>query len=192
MDMKHNVLIEKLRKEINPTLKASTIRKYINDSLVNNSISLYEAYMLSLEALRLEREGYIKPAWNKKVYIKQCIAILNMKMLAYLFSESKSMDLLDNWAQEAYKLNREKRKHYVLDKYEKYLDFDKNIEVLKELLKRRKNKSKPFDDGPYHTEIFPFEYCEPEELIINHDLLSEKHIDESIENLLVEINLLDD
>jgi len=190
--LEYDILIEKLEKEINPTIRAAILGKYLSDCLKTNSFNLYEAYLINWEKIRFERRGYLQSSWNERVGITNCISVLNMKMLAYLFNEEKSLETLDNWAKEAYRLNQEKRKHYIMDQYEKYLGFNKNIEVLRELLKIRENKRKPFNDGPYHTEIFPYEYCKPEELIIDHNLLSEKHIDESIENLLVKIYLLND
>lgn len=192
MKKEYDFLLKRLEKEINPAIRAAILGRYLSDCLKTNSLNLYETYLINWEKIRFERRGYLESSWNERVRITNCISILNMKMLAYLFNEEKSLEMLDNWAKEAHRANQEKRKHYIMDQYEKYLCFDKNVDVLRELLEVREYKKGLFDYGPYHTEIFPYEYCKPEELIINHEWLKEKQIDESIESLLVEISLLSD
>lgn len=185
----YKVIIEKLKKEVNPVVKASIIGRYFNEWIREKKINLYESYLLNAENIRLQREGYLQSGWNKQVQISTCIAVLNMKMMAYLYHEKNAMSLYDSWAKEAYEKNREIRDHYIINDYEKFLDFVNHNESMQQLLDRRNNKRKPFDKGPYHTEIFPYDLCNMEYLIIHGEFLDQKEISDEVEDLIIGINL---
>lgn len=187
MDLKE--LIVKLEEKENPSVKAALLSRYVSISLKENDIVLFEAYTIYKEVMKLIRQSYIGLGWNEAVRITTCLQMLNMKMMAYLFGELKSVASFDTLSKEAYKLNAEKRQHYILDYYYHYLDFVNNKDVLKKMSEVRKSGSKPFDKGPYHTEVFPFEYCSPEELIMSSDLLNNKIMREDIENLIIFLNI---
>lgn len=187
-----NVIIDELKSTNHPSVRASILSKYISQSLLNKCINLYEAYLLNWEKINYEREAYVQPAWNKKVQITNCISILNMKMVAYLLNDQLSVIKLSDWALEAYNMNQEKRSHYIMDNYEIYLHAYNDGMLLTKLLSIRSNKIS-FNDGPFHSEIFPYEYCLFEEYLINKMFFgdSEKYVSNSVEDLLVEISLLD-
>ncbi len=65
-------------------------------------------------------------------------------------------------------------------------------EFLKSLKDVRASRSKPFDNGPYHTEVFPYNKCKCEELLLQGKTLPRrnKKLCGSIENLLVELALI--
>lgn len=187
MDSKE--LIEKLEEKENPAVKASLLSRYVSISLKANDITLFEAYSIYKEVMKLIRQSYMGLARNEVVRITTCLQILNMKMMAYLFGESNSVEFFDILAKEAYKLNVEKRQHYILDHYYDYLDFANNKDAPKKMREIRKSRSKPFDKGPYHTDVFPFEYCSAEELIMSSELLNSKIMREDIENLIIILNI---
>ena len=62
--------------------------------------------------------------------------------------------------QDAFGLCKEKRKHYIMDRFEEFMNMDENDEVLfRELLDVRNNYRKLSDnEGPYHVESFPHHY----------------------------------
>ena len=93
---------------------------------------------------------------------------------------------------DAYKSNNEIRPHYILDEYLRYLNAENDPIFLKKLLEMRQRKKKPFNNGPYHDEVFPYLACNFEDLLLNDKRFSdeEKQIGEVVENLLVELYLL--
>lgn len=187
--MESNELIAKLEEKENPSVKATLLSRYISIALRTDEMTLFEAYNLYKEVIKFTRQSYTEPAWNESVRITTCLQMLNMKMMAYLFSEPKSVGLFDMFAKESYKLNTEKRQHYIMEHYYNYLDFVNNVGELNKLSEIRKSKIKSFDRGPYHTEVFPYEYCSPEELILSSNLLNDKIMREEIENLIIFLNI---
>lgn len=190
-------LLEKLSVSIHPAVRALDISVFVSGMLRENKINLYEAYLLKFEVVSLERLSYLQPAWYNSPHISTCINLLNMKMLAYLYNDDKTAEVLDTWAKEAYNLNHEKRTHYILDSYIEYLNFAQNEQqqqqLLQNLLNIRNNKKKSFNKGPYHSESFPDDYCIPEQMLLDNRFFTDedKQLGKDIENLLVELNLLD-
>lgn len=188
-------LIEGVKNEINPFIIASRVSRFIVDSLKKNKINIYEAFLLNFEVIRLNRLGYLQPAWNGRVRISLCIAILNQKLLSHVINESSMEEKLLIWGLEAYRINKEKRPHYILDRYTDFLEAHKLPELLEELLYIRCNcKKLDFDDGPYHMEEFPYGYCNFEGILLNQGPIEEfrinKNLSEDVEELIVELNLM--
>lgn len=63
-------------------------------------------------------------------------------------------------------MNQDKRPHYILDHYQEYLKETIAPEFLQNLKDIRDSRSKPFDKGPYHTDVFPYNKCKCEELLL--------------------------
>ncbi|WP_210190682.1 hypothetical protein [Paenibacillus uliginis] len=94
--------------------------------------------------------GYTRPAWNGRVRIGTCLAILNQKLIAHICKEQAEIDKLKAWGQEAYNQNTEVRAHYILDRYAQYLVETDSPEYLKNLLAIRNSfKQLGPDVGPY-------------------------------------------
>ncbi len=185
-------MIQSIRESNNPILKATILSKYISDGLRNQKLSLYEAYLLQWEVINDTREWYILPAWNGKVQISICLALLNQKLLAHAFRDSNCIQLLRQWGLEAFRLCAERRAHYIMDRYYDYLDIDceRNEHLLKEMLDvRERYDVMSYDDGPYHVECFPYHYFEPERILLEKmDLRNEMLVTEDVEKILIELN----
>lgn len=186
-------MIQNIKETDNPILKASTLSFYISDGLKNQKLGLYEAYLLQWEVIINTREWYMLPAWSGKVQISTCLALLNQKLLAHIFKDSSCIQLLRQWGMEASELCAERRAHYIMDRYHDYLDIDceRNEHLLKEMLHVRKNyDAMSYDDGPYHVEIFPYHYFEPEKILLEKtDLSGEMSVAEDVETILTELNI---
>ena len=77
-------------------------------------LSLYEHYLLMGEALGLERESCVQPAYGRRVQISDLLKAMNMRMMALLFGDDSAAALWESWGQEAFRLNQERRKQYTL------------------------------------------------------------------------------
>lgn len=187
-----NNLISHIKQLDNPLIIAAEISYFISDAMREGKISLYEAYLLNWEEIKYRRMGYTQSAWNGKVRIATCLAILNQKLLAHIFHEQTGAELLKVWGLEAYKLNKENRAHYIMDRYQLFLESNDSPELLKKLLDTRNSYDELSDDeGPYHNEVFPYDDCSPEEILLGRNGQTEykKHLDGVIEELIVELNM---
>jgi hypothetical protein len=186
------ILINSIKNINNPVVIADKISHFVIDSLRDDTISLYEAYVINSEAVRFKRLGYMQPAWNERVRITICLSLLNQKLLSHIFNENESAEKIKVWGVEAYKLNKEKRSHYIMDRYNLFLDANSNPLLLTEMLEIRKNYDKlSDDDGPYHNEVFPYHFYSPEEILLGNkdNIVNNKNLKEEIEDLIVELNM---
>jgi len=160
--------LESIKQVNNPIVKSKKIAFYISDLLKNQEITLYDAYVLNKEVIKLQREWYLLPAWNGWSQISTCLAIMNQRLLAVAFEELDYAEQLGQWGQDAFRLCKEQRKHYIMDRFEEFMNIDEKDEVLlQELLDVRNNYRKlSSNEGPYHVEVFPFHYYEPERILL--------------------------
>lgn len=192
--MENNILkiIQEVKNTCNPTIKAKKLSFYLSDCLKKKEINIYEAYLLHWEIINYTREGYILPAWNGKVQISTCLAILNQKLLAVAFDDIKCTEQLIAWGLEALKLCTEKRTHYIMDQYSEFINVSYNSDnLLQELLSiREKYRFMSTNAGPYHVEVFPYHYYEPEKILLEkRDMSKEKNINMNVETMLIELNI---
>lgn len=189
-------LINSVKSKKNPTMVSDDISDFVITSLREKKISLYEAYLINMEAVRFKRLGYTQPAWSEKVRISICLNLLNQKLLADVFNESVSAIKVKELAIEAYRLNKEKRLHFIMNKYNEFLDANVNVKLLQEMLNIRRNYDElSDDDGPYHNEVFPYHFYSPEEILLNEEekrkYLNSKRLDEDVEELIVQLNIFE-
>lgn len=175
----------------NPALKAQRITSYITDGFKKQKLNLYEAYLLHWEVLYNTRESYLLPAWNRRVQISTCLALLNHKLLALAFHDGDCAKQSEQWGMEAFALCAEKRAHYIMDRYRDFIriDYDSK-DLLKEMLTIRETYHVMSDSqGPYLIEVFPYHYFAPEKFLLdNTDLSKEKVIGEEVETILITLN----
>lgn len=167
--MKYEVekLICHIKNEIDPLIVANKTSYFLSEALREGKVSLYEAYLLNWEEIKYRRMGYTQLAWNGRVRIATCLTILSQKLLAHIFDEQTGAEKLKAWGLEAYNLNNERRAHYILDRYNLFLDTNESPELLESLLDTRNNYGElSTDEGPYHTEVFPYHYFSPEEKLL--------------------------
>ncbi|MBQ7775647.1 MAG: hypothetical protein IJ379_06975 [Lachnospiraceae bacterium] len=192
--MKYKVaeLLTELKKRKNPRIIASELNRFLIQSLREGKISLYEAYLINAEVLNFARDGYILPAWQGfGVSISNCIMLLNQWMMANVFQDEEYAKQLQVWAVEAAGLCKEKRKHYIMDKYQSFFEEEERKALLQKLADvRKKYDSLSFDEGPYHVEAFPYDFFAPEEVLtVGKELNESMEISEEIQELLVELSI---
>ena len=189
-------LIKSIKNKNNPSMIADDISHFIIDSFRARKIRLYEAYLVNIEVIRFKRLGYIQPAWNERVRISTCLTLLNQKLLAHVFDDNMCAEKAKELAHEAFTLNKEKRPHYIMDRYDEFLQANTNIQILQEMKNVRLNYDKlSDDDGPYHNETFPYHFYSPEEILLNEDekrkYLSSKTISDDIEELIIQLSIFE-
>jgi len=194
LEEKAKVLIENVKEQINPGNRSLDIGIFVSQCLRGKEINLYEAYLLSGIKMEFTRLSYVQPAWCNRVRISILLELLNLRLLAAAFEEKGVESQWIKYAKEAYSMNKEKRPHYILDHYQEYLKETISPKFLQSLKDVRASRSKPFDNGPYHTEVFPYNKCKCEELLLQGKTLPrrDKKVGSVIENLIVELALISD
>lgn len=189
---KNAMLLSELGETLRPSSRSISMIGYLRDARKDQQITLYEYYLVETERVSFEHQAYVQPGWPDRVRISHLIRLLNMKMLALLFQEQEAAEMWDAWGMEAYRLNQEKRPHYILDDYPTFLRTEQDPAVLSKLLAKRKSRRKPFDNGPYHDECFPWDWCVYEEMLLEGRYFGQedKKISGEIEELLAELYLL--
>lgn len=192
MDNNVKRVIQSVKNINNPTVKAKNLSFYLSDCLKIKKINIYEAYLLQWEIINYSRDGYILPAWNGRVQISTCLAILNQKLLALIFNDVNCAKQLENWGEEALDLCCERRTHYIMDRYIEFLNVrPDDTSLLRDLLTVRDNYATLNDsEGPYHVEVFPYHYFEPERMLLEKiNMNKEKSIGIDTETMLIELNV---
>lgn len=190
MENSTSKIIQEIKDTNHPSLKAMKLSSYLSDLLKNNSLNMYEAYLLEEEIIKYKRDGYMLPAWNDIVSISTCLEILNQRLLAIAFGDMGNANRLKKWGMEALSLCGEKRPHYIMDKYIEFINISSNNDpLLQELLEvRRDYMLLSFEEGPYHLEVFPYDDFETERILLeNINMREEKNISEEMEKLLIEL-----
>jgi len=192
LEEKAKTLVENVRAAITPGSRSLEISVFVSKALREKEINLYEAYLVSGMKMEFTRLSYIQPAWSNRVRISILLELLNLRLLAAAFEEKDEERRWTEYAKAAFSMNQEKRPHYILDHYQEYLKETIPPEFLQTLKDVRASRSKPFDNGPYHTDLFPYNKCKCEELLLQGKTLPRrnKKICGSIENLLVELALI--
>lgn len=162
--------LETIERTSNPGIIAAELGILVARGLRHGHFSLYEAYLLNMEALRFARKHYMQPAYQSAVHLGNLLAIMNQRLMAIAYGDDVAAQLLLNWAREAKAQLKESRPHVVVDRFEDFLDPGNNeaMEILADL--RRRYDSLSEDDGPYPIEKFPFEACAPELLATDEAL----------------------
>lgn len=187
-----NTLVENVKAQTNPENRSLEIGVFVSKAMREKTINLYEAYLVSGMKMEFTRLSYVQPAWSNRVRITILLELLNLRLLAAAFAETDEEERWVRYAKEAFSMNQEKRPHYILDHYQEYLKETISPEFLQNLKDVRASRSKPFDNGPYHTDLFPFNKCKCEELLLQGKTLPHrnKRICDSIANLLAELALI--
>lgn len=184
-------LLTKIKPIENPVLIGLRIAYFTADGLKQRTLSLYEGFLINDEYLDFQRTGYIQPAWNLnfKASIKICIELLNQAFLARIFNEADLLKKYTEWGMEAYRLNSEKRKHYILDNYLKLLRIEEHRDLLEDLVKVR-NRYPNTGETPCHVESFPYQFYSPEGILLGQDKTEHsKNVSKEIVILIAELVL---
>jgi hypothetical protein len=163
-----NEYLKKITSTDNPFVLTNAAGYFISDSLRNQSVKLYDSYLINGECIRIRASALIQPSWGENIRIRHCIDILNQKLLAQVFDDTAAIGFLSDLGEKIFTLNTEKRPHYIANNYMQLMGTPVETSLLEALAEVRiKYDSLPDDDGPYHTESFPWDYCEPENILLD-------------------------
>jgi len=180
-----------LERERNPLIVADAIGYFISNELREKRISLYSAFLLHQDELRLRRLGYRQPAWHSRLSISGVLALYMQYLFGLAAGEANVARTVALWLEEDFPLLAEKRKHYIREYLAQLPVIEPSRDQLMELSRiRSKYEELSFDDGPYHTEVFPYDYYSPEDALLGHSTLSiEKgKIEPEVEELMIAIS----
>lgn len=176
----------------NPLIQADDLRFYISRRLKAGNVELYSAFMLSHEATRIGRFGYLQSAWGHQLSISGLLKIYMNGLTATAFGLDGIVQKSHEWLAHDVDLLSETRSHFFTSAMRKTNLFD-DTEFLAKLCRMRENyNSLPDDDGPYHNEVFPWHYAAPECHLLDPKPASEfmipNSLDPEIESLIVDLN----
>jgi len=155
--------------ENNPLIVADEISIFISDGLREGAISLYSGFLLNQEELSLRRLGYRQAAWGHDFSLSGVLRLYMQYLFSLVAAETTVTRVLINWLQEDLPLLREDRDHYVKKHLVTVPVSGPTRELLEELSEIRSNYQKLSDDsGPFHNEVFPYDYCSPEDILLGH------------------------
>lgn len=152
-----------------PGVCSANIRFHVTDRLRDGEINLYSASLLAHEALRLERQCFVQPAWKRQVRISSLLAFFLDHLTAKAFGSDAEAAESAAWFVECVPLLQEKRPHFLTSRmtgtgealladrgfYEQLADLRSRFDTLSD------------DDGPYPQEVFPYYFAAPEsELLV--------------------------
>ena len=190
--MQHrSMLTIDLDRESNPLIVADAIRFFISDGLRDESISLYSAFLLNQDELRLRRMGYRQPAWRSRLSLSGVLALYMQYLFGLAVGEADVTRTVASWLEEDIPLLGEKRKHYICGYLAGLPAIEPSREQLIELSKiRSRYEVLSDDDGPYHTEVFPYDYFSPEDVLLGRSPASVKAgtIEPEVESLMLAIS----
>lgn len=167
-----------------PAICADNIRFYVSDRLKAGTINLYSAYLLMHEALRLGRRCYTQPAWKHTLGITGLLQIYYDYLTGTALGCQGEASEAAEWFISDLALLHERRPHFLVNRLSQgtALLEDKSFFALLSNL-RRDRECLSDDDGPFPTEVFPYDYASPERELLTpgseapfhgiHDLDSE-------------------
>ena len=176
-----------------PLIQADDLRFYISRRLKAGNLDLYSAFMLSHEATRIGRLGYLQSAWGHELSISGLLKIYMNGLTATAFGVNGIVDKSRDWFAHDMDLLAETRTHFFTSAMRDIDVFD-DTGFLTTLCKMRDNYNNlPDDDGPYHNEFFPWHYASPERHLLdpksNSDFIVPKSLDPEIESLIIDLNI---
>lgn len=180
-----------LNHEINPLIVANEIGRFIADGLRDNSVTLYSALLLNQDVLRLKRIGYRQPAWQYRLSISGVLALYMQYLFGLAVGDANVVGTTSKWLEEDFSLLGEQRKHYVRRCLAELPNIEPSEEQLIELSRiRSQYKVLPDDDGPYHTEVFPYDYYSPEDVLLGKSsaTVTKGKIEPEVEELMLLIS----
>lgn len=175
-----------------PLMQADDLRIYISQRLRDGNVDLYSVFLLEHEALRIRRNGYLQPAWNYKLSISGLLAIYMICLTARAFRADEIAKVAEDWFSDDISRLQEHRHHFFTDRLsDKHalITDDAFLQLLSEM--RDRYESLNDDDGPFHVEVFPWDYAAPERELLKPgsqpQFRQTAPVDAEIENLIVEL-----
>ena len=113
-------------------------------------------------------------------------------LTASAFGISGIVEKSEEWLANDLDLLTSDRKHYVISRMRENQTFE-DVDFLKQLSEIRQNyQNMSFNKGPYHTEVFPWDYAAPERALIapgaDSQFTCSNEVDAEVESLILELN----
>lgn len=180
-----------LEREENPLIVADEVGIFVSDALRDERISLHSAFLLNQDVLRIRRLAYRQPAWQYQLSLSGVLALFMQYLFGLAIEESNVTETVAAWLHEDLPYLGDKRGHYIR-KYLNHLTAAKpSEEQLIELSEIRSQYATLADeDGPFHTEVFPYDYFSPEDALLGRSvaLLKRGTIEPDVEELMLRIS----
>lgn len=185
------MLTIEIENEENPLIIADEVGIFVSDSLRDEQISLYSAFLLNQDVLRLKRLAYRQPAWQYQLSLSGVLALFMQYLFALAAHEAGAAATVLKWLREDFPGLSEKRDHYIRNHVMRLSATAPSEEQLKELSEiRSRYASLADDEGPFHTEVFPYGYYSPEDALLGRPVAKVKQgsIEPDVEELMLRIN----
>lgn len=179
-----------LDRESNPLIVADEINILVSYGLQNDSFSLYSAFLLNQDVLRLRRMGYRQPAWRCRLSISGVLALYMQYLFGLAVGETSVAGAVAGWLEQDFPLLGEKRDHYIREYLGRLSAIEPSREQLSKLSRIRADYTTlSNDDGPYHTEVFPYEYFSPEDALLGRSsaIVERGEIEPEVEELMIRL-----
>ena len=157
----------------------------------NKRISLYSAFLLNQDELSLRRVGYRQPAWRHSLSLSGVLALYMQYLFSLAIGEHNVSRTVQVWLEKDVSLLKSKRAHYI----KKYLAHLSSGEPPKDQLLemsgiRSRYEHLSDDDGPYHTEVFPYDYYSPEDVLLGKSdaCVERSGIEPEVEQLMLAVS----
>ena len=177
--------------EQNPLIVADAVRYFVSDRLREERISLYSAFLLNQDELKLRRIGYRQPAWHHQLSLSDVLAFYMQYLFGLAIGEASISDTVAAWLKEDAPLLGTQRNHYIRDYIARLSPSEPtNTELLELSRIRSQYEDLSDDDGPYHTEVFPYDYYSPEDALLGNltTTLGKVDIVPEVEELMLELS----
>ena len=171
---------------------ATELGFFISDALRAGTVNLYDGLHLADLEMALLRRGYAQPAWprsdrTRELGIRHILSIIMLCLTARYFREPALAQKHKQWLAEAESRLTDDRGHY--HKRAAGLLAEGRDAELYAMLKTIRSGKQPFDDGPYHSDVFPFDYLSPETKLLEGASSDSKVLSPEIIDLIAEIGV---
>ena len=178
--------------ESNPMVVATKVGILVSDGLRDQSLNLYSAFFLNQEALRLQRRARKEPAWGWTLSISGLLALYMQRLMALATGQDRVSVAVAGWLEADASTLADTREHYLAGP----IRADPSGRPSRQLLERMSEVRAAYDslsddDGPYHTEVFPYFEFEPEAVLLSDAGLAPFEAPEltpGAEELLIELS----
>tara|TARA_R110002049_G_C9017041_1_gene551058 strand:- start:390 stop:956 length:567 start_codon:yes stop_codon:yes gene_type:complete len=178
--------------ESNPSTQANEVRRSIVRGMRDGALTLYEAYLLHCEALRIDRIAYTQSAWGRQLSISGLLSIVMHSITAEAFGLHDAASTYERWYVDDFSQLGERRPHFLTAAYPGTTGWRNDLNFLRRLNITRIEYDRLSDnDGPYPIEVFPFHFAAPELALIGEPvdafLNAKRDVSDAVGDAIVEL-----
>ena len=178
--------------EDNPSIQANKVRRFIVRGLRDESLTLFEAYQLHCEALRIDRIAYTQSAWDRQLSISGLLSIVMHAITARAFGLVDASISYQRWYVDDFRLLEERRTHFLTTAYPGSGGWLDDLDFLQRIHQTRIDYDRlSDDDGPFPNEVFPFHFASPELALLGQRIdafqNSSRDVSDTVAEAIVEL-----